>query len=79
MIVTLNKVIDVKFDAQQNAFYKLYDEDLTVVPFGLIMKKRHTDHYLNVNSRINQVASSFKPKQPVICLNKQMFGVMGTV
>lgn len=55
VLATFNTVIGVNFDTMHSVFYKIYDEDYNVVPMSLVMKKRDTDHYLNVNSRVNSV------------------------
>ena len=76
---SLNKVQSVQYDNTQNVFYKVFFEQTDLVPLCLVMKRRDPQHYLNVNLRCNSVLQSFRQNEPVICLNMQLFGVMGQV
>lgn len=41
------------------------------------MKRRDPDHYLNVNQRVSGYHHSLKLNKQVVCLNMQLFGVIG--
>ena len=45
----------------------------------MLMRRRDNNHYLNMNMRCNQFIQSFKPDRQVLCMNMQLFGVLGTV
>lgn len=69
----------VSFDNNSNVFYKVYSEEQETLPWAMVIKRRSPLHYLNVNDRCNSILNSFKLKQEAVCLNMQMFGVIGTV
>jgi hypothetical protein len=77
--VTVAKLKDIKYDSRQNFFYKIYEEESEVLPLCFAMKRRDPAHYMNMNTRCNQYIQSFKPERQALCLNMQLFGVMGRV
>ena len=82
VLVSCSKMAGVEFnnEFENPYFYKTYDEKPTQLPFSLMMRMRHNSHYLNVDSRMVETGDEdLKPKMPVICLNLNMFGVIGTV
>jgi len=43
------------------------------------MRRRDPNHYLNVNQRCHSILQSFRPGANLLCLNMQLFGVVGSV
>ena len=82
VVVSCSKMAGVEFNNEfDNAyFYKTYDDKPTQLPFSLMIRRRHPNHYLNVDSRMAERGDDeLKPKVPVVCLNLNMFGVLGTI
>lgn len=79
VFVSIAKLRDVKYDSKQHYFYKIYENEPELLPFTFVMKRRDPNHYLNMNTRCNQYIQSFRPERQVVCLNMQLFGVMGRV
>jgi hypothetical protein len=57
----------------------VYDEESILLPLSLVMHRRDPNHYLNVNQRCNSLLQFFQPASNVLCLNTQLFGVVGTL
>lgn len=79
VLTTCNRVQGIEFDSQENVFYKTYIERPDTVPFSLFMSKRHPDHYMNANARVNQPLAALQKNTPIVCLNSNLFGLYGTV
>ncbi|TNV73655.1 hypothetical protein FGO68_gene15840 [Halteria grandinella] len=77
--VSIAKLKDVKYDSKQHYYYKIYETEPEYYPLTFTMRRRDPNHYLNMNTRCNQYIQSFKPERQVVCLNMQLFGVMGRV
>lgn len=77
--VSVNRVKDVNYDSKKNLYYKVYNEENELLPLAMVMRRRDPAHYMNMNQRCNSVLQSFRQGQKVICLNVQLFGVMGIV
>lgn len=45
----------------------------------MVMKKRDPLHYLNVTLRCKEIAQSIKEGDQVVCLNMNLFGIIGSV
>jgi len=43
------------------------------------MRKRDPNHYLNVNDLTNSRMGRIKSQKEAVCLNPELFGVIGTV
>jgi hypothetical protein len=77
--VTIAKLKEIKYDSKQHYFYKIYENEAELMPLQIAMKRRDPSHYLNMNMRCNHYLQSFKPERQVLCLNMQLFGVVGRV
>ena len=80
-LVTYSKFLDLHFDSYNQTFWKDYDPDVdgVVLPFSVLMKKRSENHYANLNPRINNLVHCLKPKKQVVCLNQNLYGIIGTI
>ena len=77
--VSVNRVSKVPYDNKAHLHYKVYDEESLLLPLSLVMRRRDPNHYLNVNQRCHSLLQSFSPASNVLCLNSQLFGVVGTL
>ena len=77
--VSIQKVKDVHYDSKAHVYYKVFEEESVLMPLAMTMKRRDNQHYLNVNMRCNSLMQSFREGKDVLCLNMQLFGVMGRV
>ena len=77
--VSMNRVSKVLYDNKAHLHYKVYDEESILLPLSLVMRRRDPNHYLNVNQRCHSLLQSFQPASNVLCLNTQLFGVVGTL
>lgn len=77
--MSIQKMKDVQYDSKKHQFYKVYEEESVIMPLCMAMKRRDNSHYMNVNLRCNSLLQSFKSEREVLCLNMQLFGVMGQV
>jgi len=68
-----------EYDEYSNQVYKIYAEELISVPFNAVMRKRSSNHYLNVNERTNTAHGRIEVGKPAILFNQSLLGVMGTV
>jgi hypothetical protein len=76
-LVKVSKVTGVRYDSVQKLFYKVYDEDTTLVPFSLLVQRRPTSHFMNVSKRTMNLGQAFEAGEQVISLTPNLFGVMG--
>ena len=62
VLVTLCKVAGCEYNYEKGAnyFYKVYEEQPTIVPLSMVMKKRDVTHPLNVDLRVNQHEGELK-------------------
>ena len=82
VVVSCSKMAGVEFNAEfENPyFFKTYDEKPFQLPLSLMLRVRHNNHHLNIDTRINDRGDEeLKSKTPVICLNLNMFGLIGTI
>ena len=77
--VSLNRLKDIHFDSKSHQYYKVYNEESEMLPLAMIMRRRDPTHYLNMNHRCNSLLHSFKESSLALCMNTQLFGVMGVV
>ena len=77
--MSVNRVSKVLYDNKAHLHYKVYDEESILLPLSLVMRRRDPNHYLNVNHRCHSLLQSFQPASNVLCLNTQLFGVVGTL
>ena len=54
--------VDFNNEFDNSYFFKTYDEKPSLVPFSLVVRMRHQNHYLNVEQRImNRGDEELKP------------------
>ena len=69
----------VDYDEMRDEAFKTYKEEVLTLPFNLCMRKRHQSHFHNIEERCNTVHGRISVKQPAICFNQQLLGVVGVV
>ena len=82
VIVSCSQLSGMEFNNEfdNSYFFKTYDEKPSLVPFSLLVRMRHQKHHLNVDERINGKGDTeLKPGNSVVCLNLNMYGIMGKV
>ncbi len=58
---------------------KNYENDCSVLPFNVVMRKRDPHHYLNVNPRIQNPIGSLIIGKELVCLKQNLYGIIGTL
>jgi hypothetical protein len=58
---------------------KNYENDCTVLPFNVVMKKRDPNHYLNINPRIQNPIGALEVSKELICLKQNLYGIIGSL
>ena len=71
--------VEYNYETGANYFYKTYEEQMVTVPLSLIMRRRDNNHNLNVDLRMRQHEDELKKGQQVVCLQMNLFGLIGTV
>jgi len=81
VMVTANRIagVDCYNDLKEYYFYKTYMDQAEMVPLSLIVRKRDPKHCWDVNLRVNSPEQELVKNQQVICLNLNMFGLVGAV
>lgn len=78
-VFTLVTVRTVKGTEQtKDSIQKLWQKQSTIMPLAMCLKSRPKEHYLNVNARVAALSGRFTLNEPTICLNEQLFGIIGT-
>lgn len=69
----------MEFDETQDECFKIFSEEAFTIPLNLCMRKRMSNHPLNVTHRCNTGHGRISSKEPAICFNQQLLGVIGSV
>jgi 5'-3' exonuclease len=78
-LVTVQVVSGTEYDELSNVVYKTYSSETFTLPMNLVMKKRSSQHYLNVTERCTTEHGRIKTQKPAICFNQSLLGVMGSI
>lgn len=75
----MSPVIGTEYDELRDEVFKIYSDQSITVPVNAVMKKRHANHYLNINHRVANNIGRIKTGQEAVCFNQGLLGVMGYV
>ena len=78
-IVLVSALCGTEYDEMSNTVYKVYSQETFNVPFNLVIRKRPSNHYLNVNERTTTGFGRIKPGTHAICFNQNLLCVMGKI
>lgn len=78
-LVTVSTLKGVEYDELRDQVFKVYHEETMTIPFNVCMRKRSAAHPLNVTERCNTAHGRIKTKEPALCFNQGLLGVIGIV